>query len=126
MLGSSVMRWTFGVRLVASTCLAGCLAGVASAQSHAPPDSSLLIVYEHDKPVAHERSVFVDMGDSLLVSATSTRDLLDEKGVRHPLKKVMLLVVDSRDLRLLRYESNQHFDGHVTVRGLLPGDTSIT
>jgi hypothetical protein len=98
----------------------------ASAQAPPPPDSSLLVVYDHDTPIAHERSKFVNLGDSLIVSATASRDLLDEKGGRHPLRKTMVLVVDARDLGLIRYVSNQDFDGHVLVRGLLPGDTSMT
>jgi len=66
------------------------------------------------------------MGDSLLVSATTQREFQDPKGNRHGFMKTMLLVVDAHDLGLTRYLSNQKFNAHETVRGLLPGDTVMT
>jgi hypothetical protein len=98
----------------------------ARAQGAAAVDSGQLVVFEHDLPVATERSVFQHMGDSLVVVATIHRDFQDEQGAHHPLQKSMMLVVDSRDLGLVRYLSTQKFDGHELVRGLLPGDTSMT
>jgi hypothetical protein len=86
----------------------------------------MLIVFENEVPVATERNVFQTMGDSLVVTATMKRDFLDEQGTRHPLRKTMMLVVDSRDLGLIRYVSNQDFDNHQIVRGVLPGDTVMT
>jgi hypothetical protein len=123
------------MRPVPCCCLALAILGVcagsalgAGTPAPAPPpaDSSLLVVYDQDSPIAHERSMFVNLGDSLIVSATASRDLLDEQGGRHPFRKTMVLVVDGRDLGLIRYVSNQEFDGHLLVRGLLPGDTSMT
>src|SRR5262249_6764567 len=61
-----------------------------------------------------------------VVVATTTRSFLDAEGKRHPFKKTMVLVVDTRDMGLIRYESTQDFDGHNVGRGLVPGDTSIT
>jgi hypothetical protein len=123
MLRSGVMRPC--LRTLPAFALALCLASAATAQS-TPPDSSLLVVFERDVPVAHERSRIRDMGDSLVVEATAERTFRDEKGGRHPFRKTMVLVVDSRDLVLIRYVSNQDFNGHQIVLGLVPGDTSMT
>jgi len=98
----------------------------ACAPAAAAVDSSQLIVFENDLPVATERNVFQNMGDSLVVVATTHRSFQDEHGTRHPLQKSMMLVVDSRDLGLIRYLSTQEFNDHEIVRGLIPGDTSIT
>ena len=101
-------------------------ARAADAPAIAAVDSSVLVVFENDLPVATERNVFQNMGDSLVVVATTHRDFVDEHGGHHPLKKSLLLVVDSRDLGLIRYLSNQDFNGHQIVRGLIPADTSMT
>lgn len=98
----------------------------ARAQVAAAVDSGQLVVFEKDLPVATERNVFQHLGDSLVVVATTHRDFVDEHGAHHPLQKSMMLVVDSRDLGLIRYLSTQDFNGHKIVRGLLPSDTSMT
>src|SRR5262249_55456585 len=90
----------------------------ARAFAVAPTDSSLLIVYEHDQPVANERNYFTDMGDSIVIQAETQRQFLDDKGARHPFLKTMMLVVDSHDLGLIRYQSTQDFDGHQIPRGV--------
>ena len=100
--------------------------GTALAQVASPPDSALLLVFENGTPVAREHSMFQRSGDSLVVTASLERQFVDDNGARHPFRKSMLLVVDSRDLGLLRYLSNQSFNGHVTTRGLLPTDTVLT
>jgi len=96
------------------------------AQAPAPSDSSQLVVFEHDQPVAHERNYYTNMGDSIVVEAETTRQFTDDKGQRHPFRKTMVLAVDSHDLGLIRYFSNQEFDGHRINRGVLAGDTSMT
>jgi hypothetical protein len=101
-------------------------ARAADAPAIAAVDSSVLVVFENDLPVATEHNVFQNMGDSLVMVATTQRDFVDEHGGHHPLKKSLLLVVDSRDLGLIRYLSNQDFNGHQIVRGLIPADTSMT
>jgi hypothetical protein len=68
----------------------------------------------------------VSMGDSLVVSATTQRPFRDDKGQLHTFSKSMMLVVDAHDLGLMRYLSNQDFNGHKGVRGLLPTDTVMT
>ena len=123
---SPLMRLPLCFRLAFAACLAASLPAAAAAQVASPPDSSLLIVFENDVPVAHERSSFLSMGDSIVVSAVSERKYNDEKGVAHPYKKTMVVVLDSRDLGLIRYMSVQDFDGHSITRGVLPGDTSMT
>ena len=123
---SPLMRLSLRLRLALAACVAAALPAAAAAQIASAPDSSLLIVFENDVPVAHERSSFVSMGDSIVVSAVSERKYNDEKGVSHPYKKTMVVVIDSRDLGLIRYMSVQDFDGHSITRGVLPGDTSMT
>jgi len=126
MLRSSVMRGTLRALLCAVMLVALHPARAAGAPVAAAVDSGQLVVFENDLPVATERNVFQNMGDSLVVVATTRRDFLDEHGTRHPLRKSMMLVVDSRDLGLIRYLSTQDFDDHQIVRGLIPGDTSMT
>lgn len=125
MLGSKVMRtpaaWLSGLLLLATAPRAG-----AQAPGSAAADSGLFVVFEQGTPVAHERYAYQWMGDSLLVSATTERSFKDDKGQRRLFTKTMLLVVDAHDLGLMRYLSNQDFDAHKVVRGLLPTDTVMT
>jgi hypothetical protein len=101
-------------------------ASPAAAQARVSVDSTQFAVFEREVPVATERCVFNSMGDSLVVVATTQRTFQDEQGGRHPLRKSMMLVVDAHDLGLIRYLSTQNFDDHEIVRGLIPGDTSMT
>ena len=126
MLRSSVMRGTLRTLLAAVSLVALLPARGACAQATASVDSSELVVFENDVPVATERNVFQFMGDSLVVVATTHRDFMDQQGTHHPLRKSMMLVVDARDLGLIRYLSTQDFNDHQIIRGLLPSDTSMT
>jgi len=126
MLRSPVMRGTLRTLLCAVTLVALHPARTARAAVAAAVDSGQLVVFENDLPVATERNVFQYMGDSLVVVATTRREFVDENGAHHPLRKSMMLVVDSRDLGLIRYLSTQDFNDHQIVRGLIPGDTSMT
>ncbi len=101
-------------------------ASAAHAQESVTADSGRFIVFQGSLPVAHENFAFQRMGDSLFITALCQRTLQDEAGVRHPFKKTLAMVVDSRDLGLTRYTSIQEFKGHTLTRGLVPGDTSIT
>jgi len=98
----------------------------AHAQASARADSGRFIVFSGETPVARERYVVQWLGDSLVFSAVSERQFQDEQGRRLPYQKVLGLVADARDLGLLRYVSNEDFRGSKIVRGLVPGDTSIT
>ncbi len=122
MLRSSVMR---------ALVLLGLAALFVAPTAHAQPrtalaDTGRLIIFQGDAPVARESFWFTVMGDSLFVVAVNERQLQDDQGQRHPFKKTLTMVVDARDFGLLRYTSSQEFQGHVTTRGLVPGDTSIT
>src|SRR5262249_29944158 len=72
------------------------------------------------------RASFQNYGDSIVVTSDTQRQFLDEKGIRHPFLKSMLLVVDARDLGLLRYASGQKFEGHTITQGLVPSDTAMS
>jgi len=98
----------------------------AHAQAPARADSGRFIVFSGDTPVAREHYVIQWMGDSLVFSAVSERQFQDEQGRRLPYQKALGLVADARDLGLQRYVSNEDFGGSRLVRGLVPGDTSIT
>lgn len=114
--------------VLATALLATLMSPAAPARAQTPTvaDSGMLVVYDQDLPVAREEFVWQDFGDSLIVSATARRTLADDKGERHAYEKGMLVVVDSRDFGLLRYLSNQTFQGQTAVRGILPGDTVMT
>ena len=128
MLRSSVMRplpLCLGFALSAALTAAQA-APAAHAQTPAPDDSARFVIFDQSVPVARERCAYQYMGDSLVISATTVRRFEDDKGQQHAFSKSMLLVVDARDLGLMRYLSNQDFQGHKVVRGLLPSDTAMT
>ena len=114
--------------VLATALFAALMSTAAPAQAQTPTvsDSGVLVVYDHDVPVAHEKFIWQNFGDSLVVSATARRTLADDTGEKHPYEKNMMVVVDSRDLGLLRYQSDQKFQGQTAVRGILPGDTAFT
>lgn len=101
-------------------------APAARAQAAADADSGRYIVYQGDVPMAHERNTFQWLGDSLVITAQSTRTMQDAQGARHPFRKVLAMAVDARDFGLRSYTSIQEFRGHTLHRGLVPGDTSIS
>jgi hypothetical protein len=103
-------------------------AAVPAARAQVAPaaDSGMLVIFDKDVPVANEHYRYQYMGDSLVISSTTQRQFQDEKGQRHAFTKRMVLVVDSHDLGLQRYTSQQEFNAHKAVRGLLPGDTAMT
>jgi hypothetical protein len=111
--------------LIAALALAP-LAPPAHAQIAAKADSGTLIIYDGSMPIANERYLIQTIGDSLVVSATHHRKLLDEQGQQHVFTKNMLLVADSRDLGLLHYNSVQEFQGHTAKRQLQFTDTVLT
>ena len=92
----------------------------------ASADSGTFVIFDQAVPVANEHFSYQYMGDSLVISATTKRQFQDEHGGRHPFMKSMVLVVDSHDLGLMHYLSNQDFNDHKSVRGLVPGDTVMT
>lgn len=125
--------WTMRSRtlLSAAACAALAFAALlytpaAHAQIAAKADSGVLVLYNGDMPVAHEDFAYQVAGDSIMVTALHQRQLLDENKVKHVFEKAMLLVVDARDLALRRYTSNQTFQGHTALRGLLITDTVMT
>lgn len=89
-------------------------------------DTGILVVFDHDLPVAHEKFTWEWYGDSIIVTAKAKRTLADAEGKRHQYEKTMLVVVDARDLGLLRYQSDQHFQDQLASRGILPSDTVLT
>lgn len=98
----------------------------AHAQSAPVPDSAMLVVYEGGVVVGRENLVWKSEGDSLRLNASASRSLADERGRRVEFSKSMTLVVDAHDFGLRQYQSNQSFDGHKAIRGLVLEDTVFT
>lgn len=98
----------------------------ARAQVVAQPDSGRLLVFVNERPVANERYWWEPMGDSILISADHRFSESNERGERRDFRKVMTLVLSSRDLGLLRYFSRQDYGEDEWNRGILPGDTAMT
>ncbi|MEQ1833653.1 MAG: hypothetical protein ABL977_11410 [Candidatus Eisenbacteria bacterium] len=117
------------LRVLATTAAAVLLfaaPGRAQVPATAVTDSGMLVVFDHDLPVAHEKFTWEWYGDSIIVTANAKRSLADAEGKRHEYEKTMLVVVDSRDFGLLRYQSDQRFQDKLASRGILPGDTVLT
>lgn len=102
------------------------LSANARAQTEAVADSGMLVLYDGTTVVGRETFVWESQGDSLHLTATASRPLVDAQGQRVRFEKQMEIVVDARDFGLKRYLSNQSFAGHKMVRGLLPEDTVLT
>jgi len=102
------------------------LAAPASAQNPTQADTGRYVVFQGDTPMAQEKNAFQWVGDSLVITAFTRSTMEDAQGARHPWTKSVAMVVDARDLGLMSYTSNQTFQGHTLIRGLVPGDTSIS
>jgi hypothetical protein len=89
-------------------------------------DRGRFIVLDHGQPVATERFEYDRVADSLQVSAVIERRLRAKDGSIKPFRKSVSLIVDSFDYGLRRYMSRTEFDGHVTVKGVMPTDTLMT
>jgi hypothetical protein len=89
-------------------------------------DGGRLIVLDRGTPVGYEDFEYERQGDSLLVSGIHTRTLRETDGTTAKWVKKFGLVVDGRDFSLRGYTSNLEVGGHLTVKGVVPGDTSMT
>ena len=89
-------------------------------------DAGRLIVLDGGTPVGYEDFAYERRGDSLLVSGTHTRVVREAEGKTANWVKKFSLVVDGADFGMRAYTSNLEFGGRVTVKGVLPGDTSMT
>lgn len=105
------------------------LATFALAVEDPPPfDRGRFIVFESGQPVATERFAYTYAGDSLLIEVVHSRLMRDADGNVSEFKKSAGLMVDRLDHGLIRYLSNQHENGALTVVGtqMSRGDTIIT
>lgn len=96
--------------------------GVAST----PLDAGRLIVLDRGTPVGYEDFAYENWGDSLIVSASHTRVVREAEGSTAKWVKKFSLVVDATDFGMRGYTSNLEFGGRLTVKGVLPSDTSVT
>lgn len=110
---------------VAIGALAG---GPARAQEDAPTvlDSGRFLVLSGNQVVATEEFEYLLSPDSITVSALMTRRARGQSGADVEMKKRMILVVNTADFGLRSYVSNQDFEGRQTVKGVIPGDTTMT
>lgn len=112
--------------LLALALLAAAPATGAPPTSSASIDSGRLIVLDRGTPVGYEDFEYERLGDSLVVSGIHTRTLREADGSTMKWVKKFGLVVDARDFGLRQYTSNLEVGGHLTVRGVVPGDTAMT
>lgn len=89
-------------------------------------DGGRLIVLDRGTPVGYEDFEYERLGDSLMVSGIHTRTLREADGTTAKWVKKFGLVVDGRDFGLRSYTSNLEVGGHLSVKGIVPGDTSMT
>lgn len=102
------------------------LPAIAQDAAPRPIDAGRLIILEGGTPIGYEDFAYEQRGDSLLVSATHTRALRGSDGTTSKWVKKFGLVADARDYGLRGYTSNLEFEGHVTIKGIVPGDTAMT
>ena len=105
------------------------MAACAHAQATADSigyDIGRFVVLDHGQPIATERFQFDRIADSIQVSATIERRMRAPDGSTKAFQKQVSLVVDAFDYSLRHYTSNTRFDGHLSVKGILPGDTVMT
>lgn len=114
-------------------CLASSslFAGDASAQIDAVTvlDSGRLLVSSDRRVVATEEFEYALQADSITITSTAFRPARASDGSRSDssrVQKTMAMVVSSSDFGLRSYLSNIRSDGHVAVRGVIPGDTAMT
>ncbi len=100
----------------------------ASAQDRSPfpLDQGRFVIFDHGHPIATETFAYPAAGDSILISSIAERKLRGPDGEVKTMTKKLGMVVNAFDFGLRSYTSNQEFDGHVTVKGVIPGDTSMT
>lgn len=89
-------------------------------------DTGTFVVSDHGRVVGREEFAYGASGDSIVVSANHVRPMRRSDGTEKTMSKRLLMVVDGFDFGLRSYTSNAEFDGHSTVKGLLPGDTTMT
>lgn len=133
MIRFSVMNRLVRASLAAALVLS--TAGAALAQvidTPAPTPSTTLLdtgafaVFDHGRLVGREEFAYGASGDSIVVSANHVRPMRRADGTEKSMSKKLLMVVDGFDFGLRSYTSNAEFDGHSTIKGLLPGDTTMT
>jgi hypothetical protein len=100
----------------------------ARAEAVAPSsvDAGRLIILDRGTPVGYEDFAYERRGDSLLVSGVHTRVVQEAAGSTAKWIKKFTLIVDGTDFGMREYTSNLEFGGSVTVKGVMPGDTSMT
>jgi hypothetical protein len=89
-------------------------------------DTGRFFVLDHGARVGVEEFEYDRQGDSVMVSATHTRTARGADGAAQEWVKKFGLVVGRQDFGLRSYVSNLAYGGHVSVRGVVPGDTAMT
>lgn len=131
MIRLSPMNRPLWARVLAVAALCGTIAGPAFPQMPGSTelDSGRFFVYDHGNPVANESFSYSSSGDSIVITALHSRRLRRDDGAVRGMVKKLGMVVDGFDFGLRSYTSNLDFDGHSTVRGIVPateGDTAMT
>lgn len=117
------------VRRLLVPALAAALAiPVATPVRSAPQtlDRGSYVVSLNGKSIGREDFHFMATGDSLVVTSSSTFTRPTPEGDRQT-KKLLNVVLGQDDMMLRSYTSNEEFDGHVRVRGVvLNSETALT
>jgi len=103
-------------------------AAPAAAQDHAPAslDHGRFVIIDHGNAIATEDFDYTSSGDSIVITSMARRRLRGPDGAEKEMTKKLGMVVNAFDFGLRSYTSNQEFDGHTSVKGVIPGDTSMT
>ena len=124
MLDSFAMRFPIRLLLIAAVAGAALAPGVRSHADEAPSsERATFRIMLHGRTIGTETVTSEDLGDSLLVTSNGVQLL--GAGSGDSLIKNIVIVVDSWDLNLRDYHSQQSLRGQITKRGLLMHDSTI-
>lgn len=115
-------------RLCAACACVVAAAGLARAQGPAPAivDSGTFTVILQNRRLGTETWRYERAGDSLTLIVDARGAMGGPGGRPMPYHKTAALVSNATDFGLIRYNSEESFDGHMIKRMAYPGDTVVT
>ena len=115
-------------RLLVPALLAALAIPVATTVRGAPRtiDRGSYVISLQGKNIGRENFHFLSTGDSMVVTSSSTVTRPTPEGDKES-TKLLNVVLGSEDLMLRGYTSNEEFDGHVRIRGVvMSSETAVT
>lgn len=113
--------------LVPALCAALAISAATTVRS-APQtiDRGSYVVSLNGKAIGRENFHFFNTGDSMVVTSSSTITRPTPAGDKE-FKKLLNVVVGQGDMMLRSYNSNEEYDGHVRIRGVvMNSETALT